>query len=255
MSETLAQKQTRLAMAAKAGDRHALAELMASMQGYIVAVRNKFGPQGLDRDDIEQACRVGILRALPTFDPARGAFAAAASNWIREEIRLLSDMMLRPVRVPRSRPLRLVQWKVGPMVRELVASGVNDRDAVETACGELGVSVKEYEQFHASRNTVRVAAGDDNEASEVYEPEHTPDPTEDLAASDREYAMSIVRAALTDLEWQVLSSYIVEGMTQEKIGKRIGGVSSERVRQRLATAIFKAREALLDEDLDAEALL
>lgn len=248
----LAKRQTELALKAREGDARALRDLMESMQGYIVHMRVKFARDGLERDDVEQACRVGILRALRTYDPARGGFPAAASAWIREEIRLLSDMMLRPVRLPQSRPLRLVQWHVMPKVRTLIASGVPEMEAMEQACADVGVSVDEAQKWLATRQSVEVGVSD--EKTSRYEPDYTPDPTEDLENEDRAYAMSIVRKALTDEEWEMLRQRIDDGVTYTAMAAE-RGVTQERIRQIMNAILFKAREALLDEDLGPEALL
>lgn len=248
----LAKRQTELALKAREGDARALRDLMESMQGYIVHMRHRFASEGLDRDDIEQACRVGILRALRTYDPARGGFPAAASAWIREEIRLLSDMMLRPVRLPQSRPLRAVQWHVMPRVRAMVAAGVPEGEALERACAEVGVSVDEAQKWLATKHSVEVGASDDG--VQRHEPEYNPDPTEQIENEDRAYALSIVRRALDDDEWELLRRRVEDEVTYAAIAAE-RGVTQERIRQVMNSIYAKAREALLDEDLGPEALL
>lgn len=255
MTETLVQKQNRLALAAKAGDKRALAELFESMQGYIVIVRNRYAQHQLENEDIEQACRVGILRGLRDFDPAKGSIGAVSSHWMREEIRLLADMMLRPVRLPQSRPMKRIQWQVLPRMRKLKAAGMNEDEAMTLAAEEAGIDVNDVRRFFASTGTVQIGVRhEDGIGGEMFEPSETPDPLAGAAHQDREEALRIVRFAVSEKDWDVLTGRLFHDETFEAIGARYG-VSKERARHLLRDAIARAALALEEEGLGPEALL
>lgn len=257
MTETLVQKQNRLAVAAKAGDKRALAELFDAMQPYVIDMRRRYSSPQLDHEDVEQACRLGILRGLRDFDPAKGTIAAVSGAWMREEIRKLSDNSLRPVRLPQSRPLKKIQWQVMPRVRRLMAGGMDEDAANIMAAEEAGVSMDELRGFLASRETVPIGApvGDrDSNDGQHFEPSEEPDPLEAVVASDREEALRVVRFAVSEKDWDVLTGRLFRDETFESIGARYG-VSKERARHLLRDAIARAALALKEEGLGPEALL
>lgn len=255
----LVKHQTKLAIKAKAGDKRALAELFRAMQPYVVDMRRRFASDQLDREDVEQACRLGILRALQDFDPAKGSIGAISAAWMREEIRKLSDLTLRPVRLPQSRPLKKVQWQVLPRVRKLMAGGMDEESAQIQATEEAGVSMDELRGFLASRQTVpigaRVADHDSTEKmGEHFEPSHEPDPLNDMAEDDRRYALQIVESSVSAKDWDVLTARMFRDETFEVIGARYG-VTKERARHLFREAVARAAQALDQEGLGPEALL
>lgn len=249
--------QTDLAIRAKAGDKRALAELFKAMQPYVVDMRRRFASDQLDREDVEQACRLGILRALQDFDPAKGSIGAISAAWMREEIRKLSDLTLRPVRLPQSRPMRRIQWQVLPRVRQLMARGMDEDSAQVQATKEVGVSMDELRLFLASRQTVPIRTpgpGDGHDEGEHHEPSHTPDPLEGMAEDDSRYALRIVEGAVSAKDWDVLTTRMFHDETFEVIGARYG-VTKERARHLFREAVARAAQALDQEGLGPEALL
>lgn len=252
--DALKHQQTTLAILAQAGDRKALADLMTAMQPYIIYMRNKFELDGVGREDLEQACRIGIIRALPAYNPNVGHFAGFASYTIREEIRILADTMVRPVRIPRSRVMRVVQWKVLPEMRRLMNQGISKDEAILAACKTVGICPDEVYTFLASIETVRIGTSDGSEDQKLYEPEHAPDPTEGVQDTDRTRAMRIVENHLDDKTWGMLKMRVLDGMSLQKIGSAFG-MSRDSVSRKLAEAMPAAVQALQNEGLDAHALL
>lgn len=254
----LVKHQTDLAIRAKAGDKRALAELFRAMQPYVIDMRRRFASDQLDREDVEQACRLGILRALQDFDPAKGSIGAISAGWIRNEIQRLAETSLRPVRLPQSRPMRRIQWQVLPRVRRLMAGGMDEESAQVQATEEVGVSMDELRGFLASRQSVPIksaGAGDrDRNEGESFEPSHQPDPLGDMAEDDRRYALRIVEDAVSAKDWDVLTSRIFRDETFEVIGARYG-VTKERARHLFREAVARAAQALDQEGLGPEALL
>jgi RNA polymerase sigma factor (sigma-70 family) len=56
---------------------------------------NRMGMIG-DRDDLEQAGRIGLMKAAEHYNPAIGKFSTYASSWIKSAIRRESDKQIAP---------------------------------------------------------------------------------------------------------------------------------------------------------------
>lgn len=252
--DALKHQQTTLAILAKAGDRRALADLMVAMEGYIIDTRRRFALDNVSREDVEQACRLGIMRALPAYDPSVGHFSALASYYIRGEITELADMMVRPVRLPKSRPIRAIQSKVLPEMRRLMNQGLSKDEAILSACKAIGICPDEVYTFLASIETIPIGPNEGNEDRKVYEPKHAPDPTTTIDGNDRARAMQIVANHLDDRAWSIVKMHYFDGMSLPKIGSALG-VSRDRASGMLKEALAAAVQALQDQGLDAHALL
>jgi RNA polymerase sigma factor (sigma-70 family) len=98
-------RQKRLARRAKT-DRKAQQELLKELKRLIEREAGKQLGQGLDRDELEQEGRLGVLRAIQAYTPRRGAsFATYARYWIHGEMRRAIANHGRTVRNPEYRVL------------------------------------------------------------------------------------------------------------------------------------------------------
>jgi RNA polymerase sigma factor (sigma-70 family) len=101
-------REGRLAEAARRGGpegRQAAAILVESIAGFIarMAIRRCRGRAAgtLDRDDLIQAGRLGAIRAIAGFDPARARWITYAAWWVRKAIGEEVADHGRTIRVPR----------------------------------------------------------------------------------------------------------------------------------------------------------
>lgn len=250
----LAAYQTALAVRARDGDRAALAELVKSMRPYVRRLMKRH--PNIDREDFQQCAALGILSALPNFDPERGEFAAAASSRILFELNEYADAMLHAVRLPKSRVMRKLKWHIRPAVARLCAGGMSEEDAMIQACEEAGVSLDEARDFFASQHAVEVASEqpDVEGAPAVFVPSVETDPLEGIEDDDRRYAMQILRDGLSEEHWRILWMRLAEDASQRHIAEAFG-ISRERVRQKLVQILPLAMRLLDEAGLDAEALL
>ena len=62
----------RLLAAARAGDRDAEEELIKNNAGLVRGVAARFSDRGYDREELFSVGQTGLLKAVRTFDPARG---------------------------------------------------------------------------------------------------------------------------------------------------------------------------------------
>ena len=78
----------RLLAAARAGDRDAEEELIKNNAGLVRGVAARFSDRGYDREELFSVGQTGLLKAVRTFDPARGCtFSTYAVPLIFGEIR------------------------------------------------------------------------------------------------------------------------------------------------------------------------
>jgi RNA polymerase sporulation-specific sigma factor len=76
-----------LLLAAQRDDRRATEELLRRYQPLLRATTHRVRlPVGVDRDDIAQEARIGLLRAVQGWQPERGAFPAFARRCVRNQI-------------------------------------------------------------------------------------------------------------------------------------------------------------------------
>lgn len=99
MKQTRRERNNDLVAKAQAGDRTAVEALLRENEALIVKIANRYQPhlRHCDWDDLMQVGRLGMVRAIELFDPARGgAFSTFATLWVRQKmIRLLNkDKMI-----------------------------------------------------------------------------------------------------------------------------------------------------------------
>ena len=74
--------------AVRAGDGDAEGELVKNNAGLVLSVAARFSDRGYDREELVSVGRIGLLKAIRTFDPARGCrFSTYAVPLIFGEIR------------------------------------------------------------------------------------------------------------------------------------------------------------------------
>ena len=74
-------------LAAQRDDRCATEELLRRYQPLLRATTHRVRlPAGVDRDDIAQEARIGLLRAVQGWQPERGPFAAFARRCVRNHV-------------------------------------------------------------------------------------------------------------------------------------------------------------------------
>ncbi len=102
------QDQIQLAIKAKAGDQTAAARLLLANERFITKRARRFMRVALTRgcgddfiEDLTQAGRMGMLRAVKSFEPERGwKFLTYASTWIDQGIRRLIQQDATEIRIP-----------------------------------------------------------------------------------------------------------------------------------------------------------
>lgn len=165
--------------------------------GLVHRVARRYIGLGVEYDDLVQAGMMGALRAMKTYDPARGRFSTYATPWIRQSIVREIQNHSRTIRVPVHQQFSL--FRAGKLTTEKLArldAPMSDGDT--TLYDFLG---------------------------------KTDDPTARLARSE---ANERVAAAITELNEKqravVQWRFGEEELTLTEIGSRLG-VSRARARQ------------------------
>ncbi len=211
-------------------------------------------PDSVEREDLESAGIVGLIKAADRFEPRRGVkFATYASSVIRGEV---MELLRARDWAPRSlrRRYRELEQVVARLQRQL---GRQPRE--EEICRAMGVSVEEYRQLLATAASLAVASLEElmegDETSETEE-EHLPgepqswgeDPAEIV---DRSALQSLLARAVDQLPERdrvVIGLYYQDELTLREIGEVLD-VTESRVCQIHTQAIARLR-ASIQEMLD-----
>lgn len=183
-----------------ASERRRVARIVEAHEGLAVAFARDMAPRYPDAelDDLAQLARLGIAEAARRFDPARGCkFSTYAWIWARAEVTAARPSLRGgPIQAPR-RPTAPVP---------------------------------------------SVASFDDADRDGAHEPEDAScDPFELASAAEDRERIARALASLpnrTDAR-AVALRYGLDGegpMTLQEVGRILGGVTTERIRQRLARA-------------------
>ena len=204
-------------------------------------------PPSVQAEDLVQAGMIGLLEAASHYDPSRGAsFETYAGIRIRGS---MLDEIRRSDWTPRS--VHRKAREAAEVLRKIEQRTGRDAKDTEVA-GEMGISLKEYQQILAESNSARIFSVDqpDNNATETanYGPSNTTGPLDALEANDFRSALAKAIGKLPGREGMVMSFYYDEELNLREIGE-ILGVSESRVCQIHGQALIRLR-ARLAEHLD-----
>ena len=247
--QPLDDEDTRLALAAKAGDAAALERLIERFLPTVTATARSYRIEGLDELDIVQEAVLGLLRALRRYDPERGApFGAYAAWWVRQSLQELRSDFMRPLRLPPRALRQLAQLKSEhsrfwsaehrePTLNELAARTDIDREQIDSLLRADARARMLSDPVDGTEGEVGVLGDiiEDPLATDVYE--------EVLDAVAGEQARRLL-GRLTEREREIIDARFGFGERDPErlaeIGERLG-VSTERVRQLEERALAKLR--------------
>jgi RNA polymerase sigma factor (sigma-70 family) len=186
--------------------------------GLVHRVARRYVGLGIEYDDLVQAGMMGALRAIKTYDPARGRFSTYATPWIRQSIVREIQNNSRTIRVPVHQQFSL--YRSGKLTTEKLArldAPLSDGDT--TLYDFLG---------------------------------KTDDPTERLALSEAHERVLAAISELSDKQRAVVEwRFGEEELTLTEIGSRLG-VSRARARQIEESALRALQRELKSPESAAE---
>lgn len=203
---------------------------------------------GRDPEDLRQVARLGLLKAVRSFDPERGtSFPSYAVPTVTGELkRYLRDScwMIRPPR--RVQDLRTELAKAAPELAQRLG-----RDASEAElAAELGVTRHAVTEALASQNSLR--------PDSLEAPLDGRDPADIVGGWDGRLdaveTRVMLRAALRQLtgcERQLLFYRYFHEESQQRIGERLG-MTQMQVSRMLASVLVKLQGHLLGEPAGAD---
>src|SRR5712691_8517235 len=102
-----AQEESDLAVWALHGDPEARRRLIEHNLRLVVDIAKQYQHLGLDLEDLISEGNCGLMRAVETFNPAKGRLTTYATWWIKQHIRRALDNTGRLIRLPSYQHARL----------------------------------------------------------------------------------------------------------------------------------------------------
>jgi RNA polymerase nonessential primary-like sigma factor len=180
------------------------------------------GTDCLQPEDLMQVGNIGMMRAIETFDPSKGAWSTYASFWIRQHVRRELQDRLRTVRIP--------VWKQDSAEKTRTLPKRNQR---------LYIKSKYDSSWDADTCVV-----------DLMQDRFEPDVSAEDTVLKEEARSGINMHALTALnhrERVVIRGRFWEEKTLHEVGQVLGGISRERVRQIEAEALAKLRRCVAND--------
>ena len=228
-----------LLAAVRAGDANAEAELVASNVGLVWRVAARFSGRGYDGEELFSVGQTGLLRAIRTFDPARGcAFSTYAVPLIFGEIRrFLRDD--GPIKVSREQK-RLAA--ILSAEREKAAARGEELRLFEIA-ERIGVSPEDAADALNAVSPIR-------SFSECAYPGENAPTLEETLSDDREgervfdrISVALAVSKLPPLGRKIILLRYFRDLTQQKVADLLG-LSQVKVSREEKRAIALLREEL-----------
>jgi RNA polymerase sigma-B factor len=210
--------------------------------GLADGIAGRYAGRGIDRDDLVQVARLGLVKAVQRFRPGLGqSFAGFAAPTIAGEIKRHfrdSGWMVRP-----PRPLQELGVRIREAEKDLEQS-LHRRPTTAEVAAELGVDetrVRAAREAASSFHAVSLdqPAGPDQPWSEIA----PPDPDDPFGGVDDTAWLHQALDGLRDRERLVLELRFGEELTQADIAARIG-VSQMQVSRILRSTLTRLRHQL-----------
>ncbi len=169
-----ANEECRLAIAIKAGDREARAQMIRANLRLVVKIARDYSGRGMLLDDLIGEGNLGLIRATEDFDPRFGTrFSTYASYWIKQSIRHALTNTTATIRLPAHMVTLLSKWRKAEraLTREFGQSPTFDQVAVTL---DLSDAQRVLVERARRASQLRLEAGDD----ESWSPDETGDDQE-----------------------------------------------------------------------------
>jgi RNA polymerase sigma-B factor len=197
--------------------------------------------RGIDRDDLIQVARMGLVKAVRGYRVGKGAgFTAYATPTIAGEIkRYFRDhgWMVRPPR--RLQELHGELSSVEPDLQQRL----HRAPSADDLAGALGVKVRELSDALVARSGYTALSLDAPARSGLSLGDGLPDDDDPFEAVERAEWLRPALSGLTDRERRVIRLRFFDGLTQEQIGHHLG-VSQMQVSRLLAGILGRLRDKL-----------
>ena len=243
----------------KLADRGQLAfeKIYNSNLKLVASIAKKYTNKGLSLMDLIQEGNMGLLKAIDKFDFEKGnKFSTCATIWIKQSIRRALTDKSRTIRIPSHLIETINKIK---KVEELLEHELGRKPTNEEISKKVGISPEKIVLIMNSIQTpisLEKPVGDEDDAtiSDFIADRSSLTPLEYCEKMDiKKEIEKILNENLTPRESEILRLRygFVDGQpkTLEEIGKRMGNVSKERIRQIEFKAIRKLKRLKEIKDL------
>ncbi len=223
-------------------DPVARTEVMERFDDLAVSIAKRYRRKGVAGDDLDQVARLGLLKALSRFEPAKGAFPAYASATISGELKRQLRDRGWSLRVPRS--LQEMSMEVSRAAATM-AQRLGRRPTVSEIADELDMSIPDVVEARAAH-----AAYWSRSLDAPATPESPTrlaalliDPEPDVLETGQWADVSAAVRALPERERTIVYLRFFEDQTQTEIAEAVG-ISQMHVSRLLNRSLDAIRESL-----------
>ena len=215
---SISRENAELLQRAGSGDRDAESELVCRNAGLVKSVALRFAGRGYDLEDLVQTGSLGLLRAIRTFDPARGCvFSTYAVPLIFGEIRrfLRDDGMIKVSRDTKRLGARL------NAERARLCAGGDGQVRLSELAQSAGVSVEEAADALCAASPVASLS------DLAYSSEDSPDLESSLECTEtidsfEKVAISCAIDKLPELRRKIVILRFYHDLSQQKVAEVLG---------------------------------
>jgi RNA polymerase primary sigma factor len=242
------EKEEKLCMRIREGDREAMNTLIKANLRFVVSVSKQYQNRGLSLQDLINEGNLGLLKAAGRFDETRGfKFITYAVWWIRQSIQQAVNEQSRIVRLPVNQISS--KEKISKAFHKL-EQNLQREPTIDELAEFTGISRKIVEDsLNLSGTGVSLDTPSNNQEwtglynSSGNEPYSRPD--SDLVSSSLKLEIERSFSILTQREADILRSYYgLNGSVQSSMDEMADdyGLSWERIRQIMQAAIKKLKQ-------------
>ena len=211
--EKVRQYQEAKAAGNKALCRKLSEQILLANKGLIIRFARRYGRE-VEAEDAEQACALGMLRALDDFDPSKSTFSSYVGWWARDHVQRFSG---RPTSINRPRTSTMP----GAIKRKMTV--FRTQYGREATAEDLGVSQSQLDEWLGSVHYDSIH--DQDTSDEGTNKQVTLDALEEEhrgSAIDLREAYTLATDGLSERNREIVIALFYDGRTEEEVAEEHG---------------------------------